>query len=324
MNKKLIAVIVALMIPLSFAETSAIPLGAQHPVPKVHIAKMALIGRGVAVNANDPSDFSELKIGVAKVAVDIGNVQKNVTAGLLFVDGTKYRLKNSVTGNGTFFSEIFENESVGTINMSSVIKNGRIMWYGECRLENKTYRVYIVEVSRGFQKSEMSDRLYNYCKENPSDENCKVLKNVKNYCESHPNDVRCQKLEYRYCIRHMDDSRCRAVIASKCKKNDECSVAISAYSKRFCSAHPEKCVNQIKKVKSYCQSHPNSVACKMFERKVVNINARKRKMPENIKEKTKHAESRTHINESEQPENKAMNRLKNMEKEINITGGARR
>ncbi len=243
MKKIYIALAMVFLIPLSFAETKAMPLGIQATAPRVHVDTLALIGHGFAISESDPTDFSVIKIGVAKVDVELGQEKKSLVSGLIFVDGTKYRLRNTELSNGTFYADVYYNGTkTGTINATSLVKNKEIVWYGEVTLDEKTYRIYITESQRPFKPEEMGKKIGIYCREHPEAKECKGVRgNITQYCESHPKDTRCIAIQKRYCANHLNDERCRNMIINGRANETEYNEVVSRYSERYCQKHPDRC-----------------------------------------------------------------------------------
>ena len=100
-------------------------------VRNVTIHKLGVLGKGLAINPSDASDFKLVVIGIATVRVNILGEEDNVTAGILWVDGERYKLKNINIGNGSATADVYKNDTkVGSISTSSVTKNDHIIWYG--------------------------------------------------------------------------------------------------------------------------------------------------------------------------------------------------
>ena len=311
MKKMYIALAMVLLLPLSFAETKAIPLGMQATVPRVHVDTLALVGHGFAISESDPTDFSVIKVGVAKVDVELGQEKRTLVSGLLFVDGIKYRLKNATVANGTFYADIYANGTkVGTMSASSLVKNKEIVWYGESTLNEKTYRIYIAEARRPFRPAEMGKKIGLYCREHPEDKACKGVRgNITQYCESHPKDTRCVAIQKRYCANHLNDERCRSMIISEGSNETESNEAVARYSERYCKKYPERC---------------SPIARRAIERaaKMKHINAKMHAhsdVPSNASE-NKSGEMRHRFVPTHVPKNNVNNEA-SKKNPMNITGG---
>ncbi len=279
MKKLFYVVVLAMLVAPVFAETPATTVGVQTNTPRVRIEKLAVIGNGIAISRNDPADFLVVKLALAKVHVELGDETKDLYAGVLRLDDTRYRVRNIEIENGTFEAKIYYNGTeVGYVKASSVIKGDTEVWYGELSVNDEIYNAYVVEVKRPFRPGEVVRRAASYCKENPDDERCKVIstttsggsveKKIESYCKNHPDDRRCKALEKAYCLRNLDDERCRNLFREKCKENpdsEECMALKKRYMAEYCKKNPldKDCVKIVReRLKDYCVEHPDDAKCK--------------------------------------------------------------
>ena len=70
------------LIAIVFAVSIAAAQLQGQTVPKAVIHKLGVIGRGLAINPSDASDFKLAVIGIATVRVNLFGEEENVTVGL--------------------------------------------------------------------------------------------------------------------------------------------------------------------------------------------------------------------------------------------------
>jgi len=247
--KKIIAILIVLSLLVA-------PVMAQSPTVtsagRVKISSLIILGKGIAASQSDPMDFMIVKLGIGKVTTPNGT---ELSTGILKTDDEKYRLRNIEIDDGHATGDIYGNGSkVGSFDVSSVMKGDTEIWAGTMDLNGKTYNTYVIEGARPVRPSELKDKVANYCKENPGDQNCKK---VANYCQNNPEDARCKALFRAYCLKtNMEDTRCRQAFADWCKKNP---------TNKYCVSF------ELKRAKAYCEEHSDSVLCERIANRVVNF-----------------------------------------------------
>ena len=248
-KKSKIAAISLIVVVFAVTIAAAEEIGSVRTIPKSVIHKLGVIGRGLAINSSDASDFKLAVIGIATVRVNLLGEEENVTAGLLWLDGEKYKLKNINIGNGSATADVYKNDTkVGSIATSSVTKGDQIVWQGTLNLNGADWNLYIIEIERKIKAEELKDKVSDYCEENPQDSRCQALgSRVRDYCEDNPDDERCQNIFRAYCVNNLDDSRCRHAIKERCEDAPNATICQRLevkVAKRFCEENPsdERCV----------------------------------------------------------------------------------
>ena len=228
-------------------------------VRNVTIHKLGVLGKGLAINPSDASDFKLVVIGIATVRVNILGEEDNVTAGILWVDGERYKLKNINIGNGSATADVYKNDTkVGSISTSSVTKNDHIVWYGTLNLNGADWNLYILELERKIKADELKDKVSDYCKDHTGENNCEFLRGkVQDYCKNNPDDARCKEIFQSYCINNLDDSRCREAIKERCEDAPNATICQRLevkVAKRFCEENPtdERCI----RIRQIISRHP--------------------------------------------------------------------
>src|SRR3989344_6666592 len=190
------------------------------------IQKLAVIGRGLAINPSDASDFKLVVIGIATVRVNILGEYDDVTAGILWLNGERYKLKNINIGNGSATADVYKNDTkVGSITAASVTKDGHIVWHGTLNLNGADWNLYILELERKIKAEELKDKVSDYCKEHSSDDRCEFLRGkVREYCKNNPDDERCNDIFRSFCVNNLDDSRCRHAIKERCEDSPNATI----------------------------------------------------------------------------------------------------
>ncbi len=217
------------------------------------IKKIGVLGRGIAVSATDPSNFEYIRIGVARVTVNLGNQTTDVSAGLLQMGNTTYKLRNITIGNGTVSGNIFSNDTqVGSFSVTAKFKGEHEVWFGTMSLNGENWNVYILQGERLFKASEKAEKIEEFCEEHPDrctnlargigprfcekveDESCR--EKIHEFCEQNPNDSRCVAIAQYSCREHLDDSRCQMELKDYCEDHptDERCIA-------FCQKFPDVC-----------------------------------------------------------------------------------
>ncbi|MCD6367625.1 MAG: hypothetical protein J7L45_00910, partial [Candidatus Aenigmarchaeota archaeon] len=146
------------------------------------------------------------------------------------------------------------------------------IWAGTLSLNEEKYNLYIIEGVRPIKASELKDKISEYCKNNPGDQNCKK---IKNYCENNPGDSRCKSLFREYCIKSgTKDIRCRQFLMSWCKKNptnEHCVPFALQRAKHYCELHPDSkiCKRIANRVVDFCKAHPENKGCLKVKRIII-------------------------------------------------------
>ncbi len=245
-------IIVGLVSLLIAVPTMAQPLIGQQGLPKPYIKLIGFLGRGVAITPEDPLNFKLVKAGVGIVRVSWAGEETELTVGVLFLDGERYRLKNLEIGNESVTGDLYLNDTkVGSLDVSSVTKDDTTIWFGTLQLEKETFYIYILEARRPIRPIELREKVSDYCREHPRDPNCRTK--IEQYCQNNPEDVRCKEILKKYCITHLNDSRCRIAIKNYCKEHPTSLACryVKVKAENFCLKYPEKCkvIKRIIKVK---------------------------------------------------------------------------
>jgi hypothetical protein len=219
------------------------------PIP-VSIDKLHLVGIGLLIDKFEPRDFSLFRIGIATVKARVGNETIKVTRGIMIVEDTIYKLNVSSVTNDTFVADIYANDTiVGTLAVSAVLKDGRIVWVGDATINNKDLTVYILEFPRLFRPLEVREKVKEYCDERPSE--CAGI--GPNYCDK-LEDHDCRVKIVRWCEHHLDDTRCKALakeIGKSLPVTPEASTLQQMFQhqvqSRFCTQYPSLCAQTLMK-----------------------------------------------------------------------------
>jgi len=235
-----------LLVILRLVAILATSVLAQTTIPHPEIKKLGVLGEGLAVSTTDPSDFKAIRMGLAKVSVNVAGTESELTVGILFLDDSKYAIKNIVFGNGSTSGDVYLNNSqVGSFSLNLVTRIERDVWYGTMTVNGASYNAYIVAAPRHAKSSEAADNIKDFCKEDPikcatvakslkgignvcdktDSESCRDK--IKDFCEKNPTDKRCVFAFREYCAKHLDDHRCVSEIKQFCSKdenrdNDRC------------------------------------------------------------------------------------------------------
>ncbi|MFH8092925.1 MAG: hypothetical protein QXM38_03220 [Candidatus Aenigmatarchaeota archaeon] len=247
--------LIALALLISIAIVVAEEVGLQG-FGKPEIARIATVGKGLAISTTDNFEFYIIKVGMMKVKLtyEKQNITKDV--GLLWVDDQKYQLKDiNITQDAATANIYLNNTHVGSLNLVLVKKGETFVWVGKMTIDKVEYNVYIVEGKRGFHKNEILLRVRECGDE---DENCKeIAKGIGNrfcekinttscrekiaeFCEQNQEDPRCVAIMKSFCINNTEDMRCRGIMTEFCKRNPtdaRCS---------HCQDNPEVCGLQVK------------------------------------------------------------------------------
>ena len=178
-----------------------------------------------------------------------------MSIGVLWVGEERYKVKDIVVSNDTIEANIYSgDEVVGTIAITSIVKQYETVWAGELEINDKQYNVYILEGARRFRPGELGEGLADYCGRYPmkcvqiakgiatqyctpeeaQTESCR--KKIVEYCKDHPDDQRCIALKRAYCVLHPEDMRCRMELRKFCALNPADEKCV-----KFCELHPLAC-----------------------------------------------------------------------------------
>ena len=204
----------------------------KHDKPLIH--SIGLIGQGLAVSTSDPSNFEHVRAGIAKIAVNASGKREIIPAGIFFLGGEKFRLRNIAVANKSISADLYsENESVGSLRLELVAKPAGDVWFGSLSANGAGYNLYILGVMRGPKPAELGEDVKELCSSNPEEcrefreekgigNNCDDLNatncrdKIKEFCSDHPDDRRCQAVHRVYCMANLDDSRCREMLKNYC------------------------------------------------------------------------------------------------------------
>lgn len=216
-----------------------------------------LVGKGVAVSTSNTTDVHFITVAVARMnlAKTIAQINNRtgvnitlppgttsiVTIGVFHFDKQLYKLKNVNAGNDTVTADIYDKNGtvlVGSFNLQTTTRAGRIIWVGTLSLNGNNYNAYILEAGVRREAVDVKSKISDYCSNHPTE--CKDIGQDVNlaaqYCENHPTDTRCLGLEISYCRSHLDDARCRQLLLDACKAQPNREVC-----KEFCAVHPGFC-----------------------------------------------------------------------------------
>jgi len=222
--------------------------------PVIHA--LGLLGKGIASSPGDPMDFMLVKVGVGAVKVTIEGEEKRTALGVLKLDGDSYRLRDVSVVDGHATADIYsEDEKVGSIDVSSVLKDDVEVWAGELIINGDTYNLYIIGGARRIKADELRDKVSNYCQNNPNDTDCR--EKVGEFCQNNPEDARCKALFRKHCIagNNMDDVRCREYVNDYCKDNPGLGECVTL---------------EIRRARSYCEENSDSELCRRIDDRLVN------------------------------------------------------
>ena len=211
----------------------------QRPITRLH-----LTGSGLAISEDDAFDFIHAKvvIGAVKVKATVNTITDSEFAverlGVLMLDDGKYYLKNIAVSTDTISAEIFgtttttnaDSESIGELKVKRFEKPGKDVWAGNMVLSGNAYNVYFLGMARNFKLEEVTEKIGNYCEENPDDEKCvsivakcdankeKCAEDVSNYCTENSSDLKCLQIKKQYCLKNASDERCREYLKDLCEE----------------------------------------------------------------------------------------------------------
>ena len=150
------------------------------------VSRLHLTGSGFAISEDDAFDFMHAKVvvGAVKVrATEDDNTDSDFAVkrlGVLMLDNSKYHLKNIAVSTDTISAEIFgpttistaDSDSIGELEVIRFEKPGQDVWAGNMVLDGKAYNVYLLGMGRKFKLTEVSEKIGDYCEENPEDVKC--------------------------------------------------------------------------------------------------------------------------------------------------------
>lgn len=228
----------------------AIPVIGQTIVPSIKINKLHVIGEGLLINKADMTDFSFLKIGIATVDVVTGNETLEQVKGIMKIDNETYRLNVTNLTSSYFAADVYYNTTnVGSMTLSSTLKNNRVVWVGDASINSEDFKVYILEAERNFNAEEIKDKVKEYCNNHPV--MCKGI--GSNYCDK-LTDLSCKEKIVNWCLNNTDDTRCKALALNTTlsegeQQNQELqqqerqleNVTRESVQSKFCENHPIIC-----------------------------------------------------------------------------------
>ena len=229
------------------------------------IKTLNAVGKGIAISVTDPSDFTLLKIGIARVSVELLGETQEVSAGILILDNDKYRLRNINIGNGSATADVYSNSTdVGDINIASVQKGDTIVWFGTLTVNGKTYNVYILEAGRQIKPFELGENVADFCRANRGHENCR--ERMAEFCQQNPTDARCRQIFLEFCKENPDDVRCRDAIREFCNERPTNSLCrrLGEHHGRFCERAADVAEKACERTADICERAcrgPNEDEC---------------------------------------------------------------
>jgi len=250
--KKILAISVVLLLLLPMLVTAQ-NLGSQG-LGKPKITAIGALGRGIAIPEDNPREFSIIKVGIAKLRVLLVSEEKDIAAGLVWFDNTRYLLKNVAIAEGHITADVYLNTTkVGTIDISLTEKGNVDIWVGQITINNKDYNIYILEGQRKFKNTEIAENVMETCSEDL--EECKDIakgignrfcnklddkscrEKIQEFCKQNPDDRRCLVIARLYCKDNIDDTRCRHLLREYCSNNQDTAICGKICNKfpRFCS-----------------------------------------------------------------------------------------
>ena len=254
--KKIVALVLMLLVamPISIAQEG---IGAQ--VIRPYIRTLVVLGKGIAISSDDPTDFEIVKGGIARVKTVLYGEETELAIGVLWVGDTRYKVKDLTITNETVEGNLYSNNTqVGSLSLTLYVKQKEEVWVGVLTVNDKDYNVYILQVPRKIKPLELAVQVTDYCRMNPGKcravakavgkEVCEKInttscrEKIKEFCKDHPTDPRCKAVFISYCALHPYDTRCREELKNYCVNNPtatECA--------EFCKKYPLACGRLMKK-----------------------------------------------------------------------------
>lgn len=255
--KKILAITTIVFLLLPTMLVAAENLGSQGLLRPV-ITTVGVLGRGIAISEDNPKEFKILKIGIAKLRVSLEGENQELAAGVLWLDDSRYLLKNVLIGEGNTSADVYLNATkVGSIDLSLTEKGNTEIWIGSLSVNDDRYNVYILEGQRKFKGFELGEKVSDVCEEHPekcttiakgignrfcdklNDPSCR--EKIKEFCEEHPDDNRCVTVFRIYCEQNLQDARCRQELTNFCKENPTDEKCLN-----LCEKFPMKCSQEIR------------------------------------------------------------------------------
>jgi len=229
----LVLLLMAMAVSLAYAQG----IGSQ-VIPKPQIDDLALLARGLAVDAGNSSSFVPVAIGAGSVRFP---TNMTVVAGVMIIDTRRFTLENINITNSSISGNIFRNATqAGSFSVSSVIKNSRTAWYGAMTLNERNFNLYLLSLSRPITAQELGDKISNYCSINPGDSRCKAGGIMINFCKHDASNPVCREMLRNSCLNNPNDERCRTEFNNFCKDDpgaNGCNSFIKKSSQKFCDRH---------------------------------------------------------------------------------------
>lgn len=204
---------------------------------QVSLDLLVLTGKGVAVSATDRTDAHAVKVGVGRVFVATASGRVAAKAGVLFFDGSRYRLANVTVSNESVVAADVQADgtSLGSLTATAKARGEQELWVGQLSLNGTSYDLYIVSAARGFRSDELRDLRERACAEGENASNCTPSK--KAFCADNEDDDDCERVLAKYWIKHSEDIRGRKALAAWCEAHPtECTADVSAEVKVRSSA----------------------------------------------------------------------------------------
>jgi predicted ribosomally synthesized peptide with SipW-like signal peptide len=99
-------------------------------------ARGYIMGAGVMINKDEPKDFSTFTANLI--------ITDKTVSGTMNVEGKVYHLNGTMVLVDTFIADIYyNNNKVGEVAMSSILKDNKIAWIGDATMDSKDLLVYI-------------------------------------------------------------------------------------------------------------------------------------------------------------------------------------
>lgn len=237
----------------------------EKPVPKPSVVRKAisrihLTGSGIAVSEGDAFDFTHSKVVVGAVKVRATAADQtsepfvSKRLGVLMLDNKKYHLKDIAVSDGEISAEIYgptttanaASEPIGEIKIKRFEKPGQDIWAGNLTIGDKSFNIYLLGMKRQFKLGEVTEKVGEYCSDNPSDSRCRNVvstcaqntvgckETITDYCKRNPSDLKCLQLKKLYCLKNASDERCREYLKGLCEGNprlEHCRVSTAAGKK---------------------------------------------------------------------------------------------